>query len=90
MTLPQDPKGKPQISPLRYAPVEMTIHFEGEFRLSSRKYQSVHATNLSSRPERTRISCHAALDKATCAPFLKGRRMMFAKAPNIYRKSGVA
>ena len=29
--------------------------------------------SLSSRPERTRISCHAALDKAACAPFRKGK-----------------
>jgi hypothetical protein len=28
---------------------------------------------LSSRPERTRISCHAALDKTACAPFCKGK-----------------
>jgi hypothetical protein len=28
---------------------------------------------LSSRPERTRISCHAALDMAACAPFCKGK-----------------
>src|SRR6202050_820154 len=28
---------------------------------------------LSSRPERTRISCHAALDKAACAPFCNGK-----------------
>jgi hypothetical protein len=28
---------------------------------------------LSSRPERTRISCHAALDEAACAPFCKGK-----------------
>jgi hypothetical protein len=28
---------------------------------------------LSSRPERTRISCHAALDKGPCAPFCKGK-----------------
>jgi hypothetical protein len=28
---------------------------------------------LSSRPKRTRISCHAALDKAACAPFCKGK-----------------
>jgi len=28
-------------------------------------------TKLSSRPERTRISCHAALDTAVCAPFRK-------------------
>ena len=25
--------------------------------------------SLSSRPKRTRISCHAVLDKAACAPF---------------------
>jgi hypothetical protein len=55
------------------------------------------ATELSSRlprravgPERTRISCHAALDKTARAPFLKERRMMFANATNFHRKSGVA
>jgi hypothetical protein len=46
-------------------------------------------TELSSRPERTRISCHATLDKAACAPFFKERRMMFVNATNFYRKSGV-
>jgi hypothetical protein len=45
---------------------------------------------LSSRPERTRISCHAALDTAACAPFFKERCRMFANATNFYRKSGVA
>ena len=30
-------------------------------------------TEVSSRPKRTRISCHAALDKAACAPFCKGK-----------------
>jgi hypothetical protein len=45
---------------------------------------------LSSRPKRTRISCHAAPDKAACAPFFKERRMMFANATNFYRKSGAA
>jgi hypothetical protein len=45
---------------------------------------------LSSRPKRTRISCHAAPDKAACAPFFKERRMMFANATKVYRKSGVA
>jgi hypothetical protein len=54
------------------------------------KYGIRLKNELSSRPERTRISCHAALDKAACAPFLKERRMMFANATNIYRKSGVA
>jgi hypothetical protein len=52
--------------------------------------ESRSATNLSSRPERTRISCHAALDKAACASFFKERRMMLANATNSYRKSGVA
>src|ERR1700733_14404150 len=28
---------------------------------------------LSSRPKRTRISCHASLDKAAYAPFCKGK-----------------
>jgi hypothetical protein len=45
---------------------------------------------LSSRPKRTRISCHAAPDKTACAPFFKERRMMFANATNFYRKSGEA
>ena len=48
------------------------------------------STELSSRPERTRISCHAAPAKAAYAPFFKERRMMFANATNFYRKSGVA
>jgi hypothetical protein len=41
-------------------------------------------------PERTRISCHAAQDRATCAPFSKERRMEFANATNFNRKSGEA
>jgi hypothetical protein len=45
---------------------------------------------LSSRPERTRISCHAALDKAACAPFRKEGRMTCTNATKIHRKSGVA
>jgi len=36
-------------------------------------------TELSSRPERTRISCHAALDTATCAAFFKESRMKIAQ-----------
>jgi len=45
---------------------------------------------LSSRPERTRISCLAPLDKTACAPFFKERRILFASATNFYRKSGGA
>jgi hypothetical protein len=47
-------------------------------------------TELSSRPERTRISCHVALDTAACAAFRKESRMKFASATNLDRKSGVA
>ena len=36
----------------------------------------------------TRISCHAAPDKATCAPFRKERSMKFAEATRFQRKSG--
>jgi hypothetical protein len=50
----------------------------------------LHEKDLFCPPERTRISCHAVLDKAACAPFFKERRMMFANATNFYRKSGVA
>ncbi len=45
---------------------------------------------LSSRPERTRIACHATLDKATCAPFCKEGRMKCTNATKFHRKSGVA
>jgi hypothetical protein len=45
---------------------------------------------LSSRPERTRISCHAALDKAACAPFRKEGRMKCTNGTKVNRKYGVA
>src|ERR1700728_4603348 len=45
---------------------------------------------LSSRPQRTRISCHTALGDAACAPFRKERRMKFAEATKFNRKSGEA
>ena len=48
------------------------------------------STNLSSRPERTRISCRAALDMATCAAFFKESRMKIANTTKLNRKSGVA
>jgi hypothetical protein len=41
-------------------------------------------------PERTRVSCHAALAIAACAAFIKESRMMFAEPTNLDRKSGVA
>ena len=45
---------------------------------------------LSSRPERTRISCHAAPDRAACAALRKESRIKFVNAINLDRKSGVA
>jgi hypothetical protein len=45
---------------------------------------------LSSRPERTRISCHVALETTACAAFSEESRMKFANATDINRKSGVA
>ena len=42
------------------------------------------------RPERTRISCHAALDKAARAAFIKESRMKFTSATKFNRKSGGA
>jgi hypothetical protein len=38
--------------------------------------------------ERTRISCHAALDMATCAAFGKESRMKIANATKLNRKPG--
>jgi hypothetical protein len=46
--------------------------------------------NSRSRPERTRISCHAALEKAAYAPFRKEGRMKCSNAAKSNRKSGVA
>ena len=57
-----------------------------EFSLSNFKAQ----TEVSSQPERTRISCHAALDNAACAPFRKEGRMKCTNAIKVHRKSGVA
>jgi hypothetical protein len=44
----------------------------------------------SSRPKRTRISCHAVLDKTACAPFRKEGRMKCNNATKLNRKSGGA
>jgi hypothetical protein len=45
---------------------------------------------LSSRPERTWISCHVAPKMATNAPFLKERRTHLINATELHRKSGGA
>jgi hypothetical protein len=40
--------------------------------------------------DRTRISCHAALDIAACAAFVKESSMKYANATKFHRKSGGA
>src|SRR5271155_4529532 len=37
---------------------------------------------------RTRISCHAALERTACAPFHEERRMKLIEATKFHRKSG--
>ena len=64
------------------------------FRPSTREILTINAeydplAEVSSRPERTRISCHAALDKAARAPFRKEGRMKRNNATKFHRKSGV-
>jgi hypothetical protein len=40
--------------------------------------------------DRTRIACHAALDKAACAAFVKESSMKGTNATKFHRKSGGA
>jgi hypothetical protein len=49
------PSWKPQISPLRFAPVEMTNLLHGKSHLSSGCTPVHGSTNLSSRPERSGV-----------------------------------
>src|ERR1700723_3518651 len=81
---------KPQISPLRYAPVEMTNLLHGKSKLSSGCTPVHGLTNLSSRPERTQISYLAPLATPTYAAFCRERRMKPANATKLNRKSGEA
>jgi hypothetical protein len=57
--------------------------------LSSSPFQARFALSFVI-PERTRISCHAALETTSCAAFSKESRMKFANATNTNRKSGAA
>jgi hypothetical protein len=59
-------------------------------RTSPGSAKSRPAKELSFRPERTRISCHAALETTACAAFSTESRMNVANATNTNRKSGVA
>jgi hypothetical protein len=63
-------------------PVEMTILLGN----CGCRFQA----NLSSRPERTRISYHEELATSTYAPFRRERRMRIANANTFDRKSGGA
>jgi hypothetical protein len=79
--------------PLSMEPLPFPCHPERSRGICSSadlswKGHTASQTELSSRPERIRISCHAALDTTARAPFFKERRMRFANATNFYRKSG--
>jgi hypothetical protein len=80
---------EPQVSPLRYAPVETTKSFSSGPQ-SLGEERAVDATALSSRPERTRISHFAMLARTTCAALLKESRMEFINATGLNGKSGGA
>ena len=60
------------------------VEYDAQIELSSR------LPRLAVGPERTRISCLAALDTTTCAAFIKESRMKFTDATKFNRKSGVA
>jgi hypothetical protein len=77
-----------------YAPVGMTIHLAGNsFRRDESACSPATALHGSAALPfviPTRISCHAAPDRAACAPFRKERRMKCINAMNLNRKSGGA
>jgi hypothetical protein len=78
---PQGPEGRPpNVSPARKG-------WGIDRRVSERRRRG---TKPMCHPERTRISCHAALDRAACAPFSKEKRMKLANATKFNRKSGAA
>jgi hypothetical protein len=85
----QDGSAELQISPLRYAPVEMT-NLTQKNMLSHHGTVASFLTNLSSRPERTRISYFAALTTTTYAALRKERRKNLINATDLDRKSGGA
>jgi hypothetical protein len=65
---------KPQISPLRYAPVEMTILFEDRIPRFKEKYEISVATELSSRPERSVVERSAVSFLGSHTPSCKCSR----------------
>jgi hypothetical protein len=81
------PAKKPQVPPLRFAPVGMTILLRGQVSLHE---ALTGATELSSRPERTRISYFALLATTTYAALRRESRMQIPNATGLDRKSGGA
>ena len=87
MSLPSvfDAGGENSRPPLRCASVGMTIHIFVGCRCAGNCHP-----DKKSQTERTRISCHTALDQTTCASFRKERRTKFAKATKSHSESRVA
>jgi hypothetical protein len=84
-------ENKPQISPLRCAPVEMTNLFVLK-RLRNQEWKdnflrlNEFVISTGAYPDFLR----AALDTTACAAFIKESRRKLASATNLNRKSGVA
>jgi hypothetical protein len=68
-----EPKRAPQISPLRCAPVEMTILFEDGILCLQEEYEISSATTLSSRPERSVVERSAVLFSPRLRPLRFGK-----------------
>ena len=97
------PKLRPVQSNLKSASVQQPLFMEPlPFPLSSRakprdlQFRGLLLETLNTilkqncHLDRTRISCHAALETTTCAAFSKESRMKCANATKFHRKSGVA
>ena len=86
-------------SPLRFAPVGMTILWgrwvekENRRSLGFARDDNKGAVErcgspLKPTPGLTPISCHAVLERSACAPFIKERRMECINAISFHRESG--
>ena len=51
-------------------------------------HKTIRTKKVTTSDRSVPVSCHAALDRTKCAPISKERRMKFANATGLYRKSG--
>jgi hypothetical protein len=65
----------------------LSVHRESEGESSGIPLKP-HGTPGQAKDSLTPISCHAVLERSTCAPFIKERRKGCINATNLRRKSG--